>query len=470
MSQHSIGTTTAPRTRRPWLALLACAAAAFAAGCSSGGEDTSNSGTGIVVNPPTAIAQESADDYNNNANGLITAATLQNWITNWTTNRPAGVTGKLVVLQTAGAKYPDATGDDCAVDGPLFVASDTNVKTYCVPTSAWVMHRSNGVIRTTSMVLDGPSVDALLKKYGIDPRRDMIVCAMANGSTSGTMQAGRCWYLMRYWGVAKERLAVLDGSIASAITAGTLTSTAATPTTPPNNGTVSVKDLPVDNTALQASLDEMIKLAGGFYSPPGGAFIWDARGPNEYNGVAGSTGGTSGGKVAFEGHIRGAVNLNFVNLLRCATGCGEADPANSYAYRDKATLRTLMAGMGYQPGQTVYTYCRTTYRAMVTGIAAGVVLGYPIKFYDGAFIEWGTLANYQNRDGGYNLPSDSPWRAELYTDSLTYNPFANVESGEVVNPYASNANDIISADKAYKNGGLSGSGGGGGGAPSNPCG
>jgi hypothetical protein len=69
----------------------------------------------ITVNTPQEIAQASADDYNENLNGLITASTLKRWIADWNTNRPAGV-GKLIIFQATvgptGAEYIKAEQRD----------------------------------------------------------------------------------------------------------------------------------------------------------------------------------------------------------------------------------------------------------------------------------------------------------------------------------------------------------------------
>ena len=61
------------------------------------------------------------------------------------------------------------------------------------------------------MVPDGAAMDALLKKYNIDPQNDMIVAAMGTGSTGNAMAQGRIWYALRYWGVDKKNLAILNG-------------------------------------------------------------------------------------------------------------------------------------------------------------------------------------------------------------------------------------------------------------------
>jgi hypothetical protein len=77
------------------------------------------------------LAQESADDYNENVNGLITAATLKRWKDDWLNQRPAGITGKLVILQvTAG---PPAERSCITANAAYIKPNGTNVFTYLSP-------------------------------------------------------------------------------------------------------------------------------------------------------------------------------------------------------------------------------------------------------------------------------------------------------------------------------------------------
>lgn len=475
------------------LPLWAWMAALMLAGC-GGGEDTSNAGTGsMIINSPAAIAQESNDDYNGNVNGLITGQTLKSWVSDWTTNRPAGITGKLVIFQAtigeAGNEY--------------IKPNNLNVFTYLSPSSEWIQTRSNGVITTQSMVIDGASMDALLKKYNIDPQRDMIVCAMGTGSTGNAMAQGRCWYALRYWGVAAKNLALLNGGNAWQVTSGAMLAGdfQATPTTAPNTGTASVKDLRVDNTALQATVQDMLAIvpAGDTNVLNDGVFIWDARGIDQYSAGEMLELGQSGCAAAYcppdgtynymssfqnngsrQGHPRGTLQLQFTRLL---------DAAQGYSYRPKAVLASYLngevdgngigmvdssyqpvgQGQAYQPGDTIYTYCETTFRAMITGVASAVVLGKPTRFYDGAMVEWNSLSYLQDATGNFILPIDSPWRTDVKS-FFRQASSANLVAQRTINDaYARSANQIIHEDKLYKTQSTS-DGGSGGGAPPNPCG
>jgi len=490
------------------LGILAMAAGLGGCGGGGGGEDKSSVASQITVNTPASITQVSADDYEDNVNGLITGATLKRWKDDWVNERPAGITGKLIILQAtagpAGAEYVKPNG--------------TNVFTYLSPSSEWVQVRSNGVIETIQMVPDGATMDALFKKYNIDPHKDMIVTAMGTGSTGNAMAQGRIWYALRYWGVDKKNLAVLNGGSqwlnGNGMAAGDFQATASTA---PNSGTISVKSLKVDNTQLQATVQDMMAVLPGSDTnvKNDGVLIWDARSlaqyaagemvengedtntdvagnqscataycapvnPNNYAAAFFQNGGSR------QGHPRGTLQLQYTHML---------DSTKGWAYRPKAELEAMLnggtnalgigfidgsyglvgTGNAYQPGDTIYVYCETTFRAMITGIASTVILGKPVRFYDGGMVEWNSLSHLRDKNGNFILPADSPWRTDVvsfYRAAEDAVPPGTVDPRTITNAYATNTNAIVNADKAYKTGESvgGGSGGGGGGAPSNPCG
>jgi 3-mercaptopyruvate sulfurtransferase SseA len=486
------------RKNMGWAGLASLSLVLGLHGCGGGGEDTSSTASQIVVNTPAMIAQVSADNYEDNVNGLVTAATLKRWKDNWPTERAKlGLTGKLIILQVtagpAGAEY--------------IMPNGTNVFTYLSPGSEWTQTRSNGVIETVSMVPDGTAMDALLKKYNIDPRNDMIVAAMGTGSNPNAMGQGRIWYALRYWGVDKKNLAILNGGNqwinAHGMTASDFQATA---NDAPNSGTISVKSLPVDNTQLQATLDDMLKILPGSDTnvKNDGAFIWDARSLGQYSAGEMREKGEQSCATAYcaavdpnnymwtfqngnsrQGHPNGTLQLQYTYMLDGTKGYSYKPKAELAAYLTGSTdaggigfagpdYATVGAGNAYQEGDTVYTYCETTFRAMITGVTSAVILGKPTRFYDGAMVEWNSLSNMLDKNGDYIMPADSPWRTDLASVSFSRpaDSYLKVNTRTITNAYATSANAIVNADKAYKTGesASSGGGGGGGGAPSNPCG
>lgn len=471
------------RKNMGWAGLAALSLVLGLHGC-GGGEDTTALVTQIPVNTPAAIAQESDDNYDNNVNGLITAATLKRWKDDWLNQRPAGITGKLVILQVtpgpAGAEYIKPNG--------------LNVFTYASPGSEWTQTRSNGVIETPSMVPDGVGMDALLKKFNIDPQQDMIVAAMGTGSTGNAMAQGRIWYALRYWGVDKKNLAILNGGNqwinGNGMTAGDFQ---VNPSSAPGTGHASVKDLLVDNTQLQATVGDMLSILPGsdVNVTNDGVFIWDARNTSQYSAGETSTAGvitpvanymaTFQNSGSRQGHPNGALQLDFSNMLIAAEGYRYKDKADLQAYLDgnvsgagfiAGDYQPVGVGNAYQPGDVVYTYCETTFRAMITGVASAVILGKPTRFYDGAMIEWNSLTPgsvITDASGNAILPEDSPWRTDVKSFYRAASSNTLVAQRYITDAYAKSSNAIIDADKAYKYGEVIPTAGTNA-PPANPCG
>jgi 3-mercaptopyruvate sulfurtransferase SseA len=494
-----MSTTFKDKCSKEAVIFLLSAATMVMAGCTG----TEDSTSGITPEPeneiatPASLAFESADDYDENVYGLVTGPTLKSWIDNWTDNRPEGVEGKLVILQTSSGE----------VGYEYIKPDDSDVFTYAVDSSEWVETRSNGVIETTSVVPSGRAMDTLLAKYDIDPANDMIVCAQGTAGNGQAMRAGRCWYMFRYWGAEKENVAVFNGGNQWNGENTTLDASyfSATASTPPMTGTASVKDLPDINFALQATVEDMLAIvpAQDINLLNDGVFIWDARsnglpasdpgsGSDEYS-PDGDSDFRNGGST--QGHPNGALMLSYGNIIDSTQGHTYKSKAEIQAYVNgetdgngiglvDATLQGVGAGNGYQEGDIVYSYCETTFRAMITGFASGAILGLPTRFYDGAMVEWHSLSNEVDSAGNNILPYDSPWRTDKvsYSMYLTNSDPANVAPRAVINPYAASANGVINEDLAYK--GIvvgsdssesvaddsSSSGGGGGALPPNPCG
>jgi 3-mercaptopyruvate sulfurtransferase SseA len=460
------------RINRSWVGVTALAMALSLHGC-GGDEDTTALVTQIPVSTPAMLTQASADSYEDNVNGLITAATLKRWKDDWLNQRPAGITGKLVILQvSAGA----------TVGAEYIKPNNVNVFTYLSPGSEWIQTRSNGVIETPSMVPDGTAMDALLKKYNIDPTKDMIVAAMGNGSTGNAMAQGRVWYALRYWGVDKKNLAILNGGHQWINGNGMLAADfQANPSSAPNNGHASVKDLLVDNTQLQATVGDMLKIlpASDTNVLNDGVFIWDARSVTQYSGTAFQNDGSR------QGHPNGALQLDYTNMLVSAEGWRYKDKADLLAYLNgnvsgagfiagdgAGVFSNVGVGNAYQDGDTIYGYCETTFRAMITGVASAVILGKPTRFYDGAMIEWNSLTPGSVRldsTGNAILPEDSPWRTDVKSFYIAASPTALVAQRYITDAYAKSSNAIIDADKAYKYGNVIPTAGTSA-PPANPCG
>ncbi|PKA15828.1 sulfurtransferase, partial [Leptospira haakeii] len=426
----------------------------------------------VEVFNTSQLLSVSNDDYNGNTYGLITAPTLESWRSNWASNRPSGISGRLIIFQINGG----------ALSGS-YIRPEEGVRVYGITATStdytfFGQTRFNGLIDTETIVPEGANIDAFLKRFGVNPASDLIVLAQDVPTDGNLMLTLRSWYTLYYWGVEKTHLAVLNGAASTKITASQLTG-GSIYTIPTSSGAGTLGSLYRDHTILQATLADVFNAVQGITSPTftnstpapsGGSFIMDARSSTEYDGT-GSTVGPSNLTCAdtpscytpFEGHVKGAKNLPFANFIN----------ANK-EFLPKTDLANLLSSNGYTSGQTIIAYCRTNVRSSITGFATLAILGYPTRFYDGSWVEWGSLA-YDTGATWSNLSAVSPWRTDRGTvsEAITYNvgkggiDASNISSlGGYFTPdrnFAKGTNDIIDQDKKYLSGSASSGGGGGGG-------
>src|SRR5690554_4301546 len=119
----------------------------------------------ITSLPPIPAGLFSSQLSSQPFNGLVTYKTLKGWLDNWDENKPAGIGGKLVIIQ-------QQAGDT----GFQFIKPN-NENTFTYVDSSWLETRNNGVMNIGQIVLSGPSIDRFIRKYGIDVKNDLIVCA-----------------------------------------------------------------------------------------------------------------------------------------------------------------------------------------------------------------------------------------------------------------------------------------------------
>lgn len=101
------------------------------------------------------------------------------------------------------------------------------------------------------------------------------------------------------------------------------------------------------------------------------SIVWDARARDEYEGT----------RVTAEknGHIPGAVNLDWVNLM---------DRANNLKLKDLAKLQDMLEDLGITKEKNIITHCLSHHRSGLTYIV-GKMLNLNISAYDGSWSEWG---------------------------------------------------------------------------------
>lgn len=360
-------------------------------------------GSGGYSNPQSEITGSSV---------LIDPATLNGWITNGYGIDSFGF-NKMVVLDVASATGTTSYTGSGHVPGAFILdpSVDLSASRSDGIGGAYSYTDTNGVTwtdsNTPSMLATRSQMDNLIQRTGID--ENTVIVFTTDSGAGNLMNMGRAYFNFRYWGFPKERLKVLDGFNSTYAAAGFALQTTVPPAPPAS--AYSVCQL-TQNTSLRAPLAEMITVAED--NDPKTVVV-DARSPNEYNGVAGSTAGPFSGKagytkkVAFEGHIRTAVSQNYTTLL-----------AADGRLLSRENLIAQMNAIGADGTTTAYTYCRTSWRAAITFLALDGVLGYPAKIYDGAWIEWGQMAD-EAKDGA--LKANSPWRTDTAARSqaITYN-------------------------------------------------
>ena len=101
--------------------------------------------------------------------------------------------------------------------------------------------------------------------------------------------------------------------------------------------------------------------------------VWDARAPEEYRGTKVTT--------LRNGHVPGAVNFDWVNLM---------DSDNNLKLRDLNEIKYELGQHGITEQVRVITHCLTHHRSGLTYFV-GKLLGLDIRAYDGSWSEWGNL-------------------------------------------------------------------------------
>lgn len=425
----------------------------------------------VKVLSTTDIANRSHDDYSMNNYGLVTAEKAASWITDWKKNRPAGVSGKLFVMQMG-----DIAGDTYNYIKSNGVDTFTFDRTAgCTTTGDF---RNDGVSNVPKPVFSGQQMDEAFMAYNIDPKHDMFLLVVAEADGGYYAGAVRMWYTLSYWGIDQKNIAVLNGQASSVLNpeinsnldAMGLTKDdlfTANQSIPPMNGKHTISEIKADGTILQATTGDMMTLVD---SGAEEATIIDARSEAEYFGTkkAKTEFKTCGDNkdaqcyTAFDGHIAGAQNIYYTDVINTndaltdVNGDGAIDGKDaSFTFKDIYEIESIFEGAGYEEGDTNYVYCRTGTKASLLTFTSAAVLGYPTRMYDGSWIQWGKMANAFDTNGVELLPSESNWRLDVseYTESLVYNPNSSLVSPHAEGSLhldATETNAIINEDKVYK--------------------
>jgi len=263
---------------------------------------------------------------------LLPPETLKAWIDAGVVNS----TGfdRVVILDVTSLATYTATGH---IPGAQFVnSSDIN------------QIREEGVATDITMVLDGPHMDALIQKYGIDKNTTVVITSGgASPSAGSVLTATRTYWIFRYWGFPKEKLKVLDG-INFAWNAAYGLATEIPPA--PTPSTYSVKNNARLRTDLRASLSDMINVADGKVASAVPVDMRSVPTDGSYAGKRGSTAGVfnpGSDFTVFEGRVKGAKALLYTDLF---------DSTNNYRFKSPDVLAAMFTAIGIDNTKTAHVY------------------------------------------------------------------------------------------------------------------
>jgi thiosulfate/3-mercaptopyruvate sulfurtransferase len=264
---------------------------------------------------------------------LLSPETLNSWVNAGVVNSSGY--DRVVILDITSLSTYTAVGH---IPGAQFVNSgDIN------------QIRQEGGATDVNMVLDGPHMDAMIQKYGIDNNTTIVFTSGAASPSAGSvLNATRAYWIFRYWGFAKEKLKVLDGINFSWAAAYGLTATAPPAPVPSN---YSVKSNAAIRTDLRASLLDMINVAEGRVANAIPIDMRSAPTEGSYAGKRGSTGGVfnppSGDFTAFEGHLKGGKAMLYTDMF---------DPANNYRFKSPDVLAAMFNAVGIDNTKLTHAY------------------------------------------------------------------------------------------------------------------
>lgn len=262
---------------------------------------------------------------------LLPPETLKTWIDAGMVNS-TGFDRVVILDVTSLGTY--TTGH---VPGALFVnSSDIN------------QIREEGGATDINMVLDGPHLDSLIQKNGIDNNTTIVFTSgAATPSASTVLNATRAYWIFRYWGFAKEKLKLLDGiNFSWKAVYGLTTDTPASPTA----STYSVKSNSSLRTDLRASLADEINVADGRIANAVPIDMRSIPTDGSYAGKRGSTAGVfnpGSDFTVFEGRIKGAKAMLFTDLF---------DSANNFRFKSPDVLASMFTAVGIDNTKLTHVY------------------------------------------------------------------------------------------------------------------
>ncbi len=201
----------------------------------------------------------------------------------------------------------------------------------------------------------------LIEALGVGNDTDVVVY-----DQTGVASAARAWWLLGLFG--HDRVRVLDGGLPRWRAEGLSLEVGAAA-----GPAAAARFVPMPRMARLAGLGDVAALSDAIVAGDAGRTrLLDARGRGRFEGtVPEPRPGLPGG------HIPGAVNLPFAELL-----------ADGIGFRPAAELRARFAAAGVAPGDRVVTSCGSGLTAAVLSLGLAACGEDPGALYDGSWTEW----------------------------------------------------------------------------------
>lgn len=398
-------------------------------GC-GGGYDTP-----VTITTPTTA---------NTTGALIDAATLKKWSDEGKLNAPPG-SGDRVVLVSVTTLQNYTTANKKHIPGALLIDSGTEL--YAT--------RQEGVAAAGSMMLNGTSMDTIVKKLGVDSNTTVVFTMPKGSSDSMHYPQSVAYWLFRYWGFERNRVKLLNGGDDAWDLAGyPLVKTQYSPTP----STYSVAKNKALKDIVRYSYGEMLGLVDSINSNPALLDTWqmlDVR---------------SATISPFMSNAKRGTPTMFLSRLN-------NDPARNWQYPDQETLLTRLATIPVKnpdgtdtylsPDKKTVVMCGASISASPSFVLFDAILGVTeghIMMYDGSSSQWtaykqatltaagatadqAALWSFDALTPGtalYRATNGTPGVAPVLTGTMTVIPATYTYS-----PFASEMNQIENADRAY---------------------
>ena len=218
-------------------------------------------------------------------------------------------------------------------------------------------------------VMDEPVAKSFFNTIGV--RKDTKVVAY---SGRFSVYAARLWWVLRYFG--HDNVSILNGGWTSWLKNGLPITDAPSRSkslaNTKSNDATSEPFQPVINHNLMVSSEQLLEAQ---LTPE--TIIWDVRSSEEFNG-----GNSRGNK--YEGHVPGAINLEWSDLMDKESG----------KFKDSDEVYDALLKNEINRGRPIITYCQAGVRA-AHAMFTLTLMGYNnVKNYDASFAEWGNVDGF----------------------------------------------------------------------------